>query len=220
MRRLALLLLVFSRLTWGDECDQLPPPAVTIKRLDEPVTITTQYSYQALTNTAKPLARPGRQVLGLTRGNAIVKFATHTPSYIDRTGRWECASPQITMTYGFAPMTVHVAKEFPVGSCAYREIYQHEMRHVQTYQAHIVSIEKELADALTHRFATGAPWRGPIGQSRGDLQRELDGRWMPYVKRAIERVEAAQALIDSPEEYARVAASCDGEINKRTRRTP
>jgi len=218
MRAFALLLLVFFGLpAWADECDQLPLPAVTVKRLDEPFTLSTKYSYKALTNLATTLARPGNQVLGLTRGNAIVKFATNTPSHIDRTGRWECASPQLTMTFGFVPMTVHVAKEFPVGSCAYREIYDHEMRHVQTYQAHIAAIEKELTEALSSRFATGAPWRGPVGQTRDNLQRELDERWMPYIKRAIGRVELAQALIDTPEEYARVAASCDGEISKRTR---
>ncbi|UCV02500.1 hypothetical protein [Dechloromonas denitrificans] len=218
MRALALLLLVFPCFpAWADECDQLPLPAVTVKRLEEPFTLSTKYSYKALTNLATTLTRQGNQVLGLTRGNAIVRFAIDTPSHIDRTGRWECASPQLTMTFGFMPMTVHVAKEFPAGSCAYREIYDHEMRHVQTNQAHIAAIEKELTEALSRRFATGAPWRGPAGQTRDYLQRELDERWMPYIKRAIGRVELAQALIDTPEEYARVAASCDGEISKRTR---
>jgi hypothetical protein len=40
---------------------------------------------------------------------------------------------------------------------------------------------------------------------------------VPFVKREINKVDAAQALIDTPEEYARVAASCGGEIRKLTR---
>ena len=42
-------------------------------------------------------------------------------------------------------------------------------------------------------------------------------RWVPFVKREINKVDATQALIDTPEEYARVAASCGGEIRKLTR---
>lgn len=163
------------------------------------------------------LARPGKEVLGLTRGNAIVSFATNSPSYIDRTGRWECTSPQISVTYGLSPITVYVAREFPEGSCAYKEIYEHEMRHVKAYQAHIADIEKVLLDALNARFSTGAPWRGTPGQTGARLQQELNERWTPYVQREFNRVEEAQSKIDTPEEYERVANACDGEIRKRTR---
>ena len=40
---------------------------------------------------------------------------------------------------------------------------------------------------------------------------------MPFVKREINKVDAAQALIDTPEEYARVAESCNGEVRRLTR---
>lgn len=200
----------------ADPCDELPKPSVTVKRLAEkPVERNVRYGYRSLTNIGAALARPGRQVLGLTRGNASVRLASNTPSIVSADGRWECASPQLTLTYGFDPMTVYVAREFPPGSCAHKEIYEHEMRHVETYQAHIVAIEKELTSTLSNRFATGKPWRGPAGQTVQQLQRELNERWIPYVQREIGKVEAAQALIDTTEEYERVANACDGEISKR-----
>jgi len=215
MRVLALLLPIFvCNPGWTDECERLPKPSVTVKRLDERITVNTQYSYQALTQLGSALARPGNQVLGLTRGDARVQVATSSPTYVDRTGRWECASPQVTLTYGFSPLTVYVAKEFSQDSCAYKAIYQHELRHVKTYQTHAASIEKDLADALNRRFATGSPWRGPVGQMRIQLQRELDERWLPYIQRELARADAAQALIDTPEEYARVTNTCNGEIKK------
>ena len=111
-------------------------------------------------------------------------------------------------------MTVYVAKEFPEGGCAYQEIYQHEQRHVKAYQAHIGKIEKDITDTLNSRFATGAPWRGPSGQTRARLQDEINERWLPYLQRELKRVETEQALIDTPEEYERVANSCNGEIKK------
>lgn len=201
----------------ADQCEQLAKPSVSVKQLDQHLSINTGYSYRSLTNIGAAAARPGREVLGLTRGNATVQFALNISSFVDPSGRWECASPQITLTFGFSPMTVYVAKEFPQGSCAYKEIYEHEMRHVKTYQSHVASIEKDMAATLASRFATGAPWRGPVGQAAVKLRRELDEQWTPYVQREIKRVEAAQALIDTDEEYARVANACNGEISKRTR---
>lgn len=199
----------------ADECDQLPKPSVTIRRLEEKTTVNTQYSYRALNNLGEGLAQPGRQILGLTRGNSSVTFALQIPSYTDRSGRWECVSPQITMTYGFNPITIYVAREFPVGSCAYKEIYEHEMRHVKTYQAHLSGLEKELRETLTARFASNTPWRTPAGQASGRLQRELDERWLPFVQQLIKRVDEAQARIDTKEEYERVADACAGEIRRR-----
>jgi hypothetical protein len=218
MRLLLILpLLLVASPSWADPCDELPKPSVTIKRIEERPGSNTEYSYKSLTNLGAALARPGRQVLGLTRGNATVSFAANTPSIIDPTGRWECASPQITLTFGFSPMTVYVASEFPQGSCAFKEIYEHEMRHVEAYQTHIASLEKQLSETLNARFANGTVWRGPVGQTASRLRQELDARWAPYVQRQIKRVDEAQARIDTAEEYERVANACDGEIKKALR---
>lgn len=213
----AILIVIFSSLCRADECDQLPKPSVTVKRLDQRVTVNTQHSYKTLNHLGAALARPGNQVLGLTRGNAVARVSTSIPSYVDRTGRWECASPQLTLTFGFDQMTVYVAKEFPAGSCAYKEIYQHELRHVKAYQTHLANIEKDVTDTLNRRFVTGGPWRGSAGQTTARLQQELNERWLPYIKREIARADEAQALIDTPEEYARVADACNGEVRKRAR---
>ena len=215
MRLLLILpLLLIASPSHADPCAELPKPSVTIKRIDERISYNTEYSYRSLTNIGASVARPGKQVLGLTRGNATVSFASNTPSIIDPTGRWECASPQITLTFGFSPMTVYVAREFPEGTCAYKEIQEHEMRHVEAYQKHIASIEKELTESLNTRFATGAVWRGQVGQTAARLRQELDARWAPYVQRQIKLVDEAQAKIDTAEEYERVANACGGEISK------
>lgn len=220
---LALLTIALLALAWpavaADPCTELPKPSVTVKQLETPLALNTTYSYRSLTNLGAAQARPGQQVLGLTRGNATARFASNTPSIVDGGQRWECTSPQIVLTYGFSPMTVYVAREFPPGSCAHKEIHEHEMRHVQAYRKHQADIEKTLAETLNARFATGAPWRGPAGQVTARLQDELNERWLPYVQRELRKVDAAQALIDTSEEYERVANACDGEIAKRLQRS-
>lgn len=198
----------------GDECDRLPPPSVAVRRVVTPISIDATYGHRELAALAAKLDRKTQQVLGLTRGTASVKFETRLASIVDRSGRWECASPQLVVSYSFSPMTVYLAKELPAGSCAYREVYQHEMQHVRIYEQHLLSIEGELTATLRQRFATGAPWRNSVGQTSITLQREFEDRWLPYLKREIARVESAQAVIDTPEEYARVAERCNGEFKR------
>ena len=212
---MALVVIFNAAPAWAtDECDRLPLPSVAVKRLDEPVSLDTTYGYKSLKVLGAALVRPENQVLGLTLATSRVNFEIKTSSYVDHTGSWECSSPQITVIYGFSPMTVYVAKEFPKGSCPYNEVYQHELRHVKTYQDHLVTIEKDLADTLRQRFATGSVWRAPKGQTRLLLEKEMNERWLPFIKREIERVESAQKLIDTPEEYARVSGACGGEIER------
>lgn len=212
---LIYLALCAARPLIAAECEQLPKPSLNIKPLEEKTSYNTQYSYRALTQLAASLARPDKRVLGLTRGNASVTFSLQLPSVQDASGRWECSSPQLTLTYGFSPMTVYVAREFPEGSCAYKEILEHEMRHVKAYQAHLASIEKEVQATLSQRFVTGEVWRGPTGFYGEQIKKEIDERWVPYVQRMLRRVEEAQAVIDTPEEYERVANACEGEIKKK-----
>jgi len=209
------LLLLLPSLAGADPCADLPKPAITIKRLETPITLNTSYGFRTLTNIGADVARPGHQVLGLTRGNATVHADSKTPTLQDRTGRWECSSPQITLSIGYSPMTVYVASEFPPGTCAHQAIHEHEMRHVQAYQAHLEKIEKELSETLNARFASGTPWRGKAGETAPRLQREFNERWLPAIQRQLNAVKVAQALIDTPEEYDRVADACDGEIRKR-----
>jgi len=222
MTRLRLLppvviaLLVFAQAA-ADECERLPAPSVTVTRLEEPITINTQYGYRELTHLGSDIARTGQAILGLTRGKARASFSVTMTRHPDKTRRWECASPQILLTYGFSPMTIYVAKEIPKGTCAYDEVLRHEMRHVTAYRSHLAAIEPKVREALTARFVTGEPWRGPLGQPPRQLQREISERWQPYMEHEINLGMAAQKEIDAPEEYARVLDSCNGEIRRLTR---
>lgn len=201
----------------ADECDRLPAPSVTVKRIDEPIKVDTQYGFRQLTHLGSDIGRAGHVIVGLTRGKARARFSVVMSRHVDRSRRWECSSPHITVTYGFSPMIVYVAKEIPQGTCAYDEVFRHEMLHVNASQEHIAALEQKLRDALAARFVTGQPWRGPVGQAPRLLQRELVDLWQPYLEREINLGMEAQKAIDSPEEYARVMNSCEGEIGRLTK---
>lgn len=214
---MALAIAMTSRPSWSaeiNECEQLPKPAVSIKRLEDNLRFNTEYSHRALTQLGGEKVRPGHQVLGLTRASAIAQFSLSMPSYHDATERYECASPQITLRFGFKEMTVYVGKEFPLGSCAYQEVLEHEMRHVKAYEAHLAGIEKVVQEDLSRRFVTGRFWRAQVGANYIRVSEELNERWLPYVNREMRKVDLAQALIDTPEEYARLSEACNGEVKK------
>ncbi|MGL5632687.1 MAG: hypothetical protein ACRDD3_10020 [Azovibrio sp.] len=195
-------------------CNDLPPSTVTIKRLEAPITTNLEYSYRTLRGMSADYNRRDQEVLGLTRSQAVVSFSIQSSILPDPTGQWECATHQINVEYGFKPITVYVGKEFPEGTCAFKEIYEHEQKHVRAYQDHAKTIEAEITHAFKQRFAGTTPIRGPAGEAQPRLQQELNERWIPFVKRMMEQVEHTQKLIDSPEEYQRVAASCGGSITK------
>ena len=195
-------------------CESLPAPSVQVKRQNAPVTLDTSYDHKSITTLGSRELHSRNRVLGLTRGTSRIGFQIDIRSVIDPTRQWECASPKISVTYGFDPMTIYVAKEFPKGSCAFNEIHQHELRHVQTYHNHLASIERDIAETLAKRFEIGKPFRGAVGQTRQMLEKELNERWIPYLRSEIERVESLQALIDTPEEYERVSRSCGDAIQR------
>lgn len=176
--------------------------------------VATDYrrSYAALKGMSHRYADRGLAVLGLTTGLAQARAKLATSILKDPAGRWECSSVQIAVEYGFQPITVYVGREFPKGSCGFTAIHDHEMRHADTYRRHARDVRPQIEEVLRGRFADADPLRGPVGTTLPRLQQELDERWLPFLKRQLESVEASQREIDSREEYDRVAASCGGEI--------
>ena len=191
-------------------CEQLPKPSVTVKMLEAPVTFDLSARYRELTFRAGEKSRPGWEVLGLTQASTLASFSLQMPSIANE--QYECASPQITLTLGIQPLIVFVGREFPKGSCTHKEILEHEMRHVKAYQEHMAKVRENFQAALTRRYATATVWRGQAGSLYEKLATELNEYWVPAITRDFERVEGPQRLIDTPEEYARIAAACGAEL--------
>lgn len=200
------------------DCAGLPPSTISVTRLETQLARNFDYSYRTLRNLSDDYTRRDIEVLGLTRGLAVARFEIKGTVAKIPGKRQECATFSLRLEYGFSPLTVYVGKEFPPGSCAHDEIYRHELRHVDAYREHARKIETEITEALKHRFERSTPWRNAAGESTGKLQIEIDERWIPYVTRMLNKVNIDHRAIDSAEEYARVAASCNGEIKQRISR--
>jgi len=86
---------------------------------------------------------------------------------------------------------LRVASEIPPGSCAYARVMNHEQTHVR--------IHREIARQFRE---LDYPW------SSGGSSAAI----LTFAKQELDRLMQAQALFDSPEEYARNFSVCGGEI--------
>src|SRR5471032_2236510 len=173
-------------------------------------TIDTHLSARTLT-VMKDVAPPNTFVAGLTMTESRVKIGLGGPILQDPVSSYECIAPQITVELYYVPVVVYIARELPVDSCAYREVLTHEMRHLKAYLDNLPKVEKTVSEALTKRFAD-KPLYAPSGTAMSALEHEIDSGWLPYIRSELSKVEIEQAAIDSPEEYARLAKTCGGEV--------
>ena len=195
-------------------CVELPPNQIEVILLETPASQNFSYSYRQLRSLTDDYNRRDIETLGLARGTASARFEVKGQVLQADGGQTECASFNIKLSYGFSPIVVYVGREFPPGTCAHNEIYRHELEHVEAYRQHARGLHGEITQQLKRRFESATPWHGERGEPGQRLQRELDERWLPYIHRLLDQVKLAQRKIDSPEEYARIGDSCDGEIKR------
>ncbi|MES2742755.1 MAG: hypothetical protein V4754_17660 [Pseudomonadota bacterium] len=216
---LLLLLLIFggiggaqaARTPFQIRCeDEISKTVSVLTTQENGYRLDTHLSYKALT-TMKGPAGPNSYVLGLTQTESRVLVSLDGPMLEDAASGYECVAPRITVKLYYVPVVIYVGSEFAPGSCAYDQVLAHELRHMQTYMAHLPKVEKLVRAALAKRFGN-APLYAPRGTARAALASEINTGWLPYIKAEMAKVEAQQAAIDSAQEYARLSNACQGQI--------
>jgi hypothetical protein len=229
MKALLALLLLVPGLAWGARTafqvrceDTISKAHVLLTSRQDGYSIDNTRSWRRLTEMKGQDA--GRQyVLGLTRTESRVSIGVDGPMLLDPASGYECVAPKVAVQLYYIPIVIFIAREFVPGSCAYQEILAHEMRHLNTYLDHLPKVESVVRAALKRRF-DDKPLYAPTGQAKLLLEHEIDGTWMPYIRKEMARVEQLQAAIDAPKEYARLSKVCKGEVQsiigpaRRTRR--
>ncbi|MGZ8291198.1 MAG: hypothetical protein ACXW2U_19755 [Telluria sp.] len=179
-------------------------------------TVDNSRSIRSLTAIKGPQAR-NHYVLGLTRTESRVSIGIDGQMLSDPATGYECVAPHIEVSLFYIPIVIYIGSEFAPGSCAYKEVLAHEMRHLDAYLAHLPKVEATVRKALAQRFDS-RPLYAPAGQARALLAKEIDTGWMPYIKKELARAEVLQAAIDTPQEYARLSKVCKGEVQSLMRK--
>ena len=107
---------------------------------------------------------------------------------------------------------IYVGAEFPPGSCQYEQALEHERMHEQI---HVEAIERLLPDI--EREVRGQLRAAPVNP-RIPLQRQLEAAAFAAGNAARQMISdetsALHSAFDSPAEYERVEAACDGAMGR------
>jgi len=188
---------------------QLPPTRVDITT--EPVTyeIDTGRSYRELT-ALSPDAGALDRALGLTLTQIGYVSLTELQGIEQSRGGRVCVHPVIRITLALKPMTVYVASEYHGDACREAVILEHERKHVAVYSEFIGLLARELRAAVTADFGDTIFYATDRAQAERAIRDRLGVYLEPMLHDGMQRIKERQRSVDSPEEYARVAAACGG----------
>ncbi len=181
-----------------------------------PITRRTQYvrnvSAKNLTSSNKHLAAQGHFVGGT--GGGTIGLSTDVRYEMKTLGSRGCMSIKSIRGTFYAQPVIHIASNFARGSCEYAAIMEHEQKHIRTmkyfHKRYAPKIKQELRSLAKHLQS-----RGPIPADRLQEQQKyvhnrITSHISTYSDQIMEKLKKRQALIDTPEEYARVTAKCTG----------
>lgn len=167
-------------------------------------------SLTAMKNQDGGAARQGIHVNGL--GGGRIGLEGQALFVVMRLGAQACIRLKGINAKFFAFPAIHIARNFPKGSCEYDAILEHEKKHINTLQdfhsAYAPRFKAEL-----RRIASEIGARGPFPEQNAKaVQNEMNERINAGIKAFNDSImpvlETRQDAIDNPSEYARVKAQC------------
>ena len=188
-------------------CQRIPaaPPEV----LAIPLALALDYtrSEPELTRLHAGAASPHRTMgLTLTRlgHDAEIDFIGVNDPARGRT----CFRTQVRVELFMRPLTVYVAREAADDPCLRTVIHEHELKHVAVYDAYL----QEAADGLAREIPAELGNEVRYTDDEAGARRDVEVRVRRYLADRLEQsgreLEVRQRSVDSPEEYARIAAAC------------
>lgn len=229
MRHLVAVLIVLSMVSWADAAwakrcahPEKPPSIVVHVQAREPVidhSVNRERLKQFNVATISPYTDSQHvHVNGIMRGAISLETQSGVAWQQSAKGDDSCFwFDQIEVVLRLNP-TIYIASEIPYSSCLYKEVMGHEYKHFntdfQTAKDYQSILENELGRMISDVGVVG-PFARSVGTTPKD---ELLKRLEQTVSGISERMKMdrlrRQALIDTREEYDRVAAACPEDIDK------
>jgi hypothetical protein len=191
-------------------CPRPAAPDIQVVDISEPVAIDRSKGIAELTFLRRP--GPGLHSNGLY--TSTLQHRLELRFNIARDRHLACiAVEQVRAEAGFRDRTIHIARNYTVGTCEAGAILDHERRHVAADER-LFQQELPALRTVLDRTARGAV-AGPIPVGRvEEVQAKLTERLRTDFELAIsafnKRRDAAQGAIDVPTEYDRVQRLCPG----------
>ncbi len=192
------------------QCEQ-KLPKTTVDVVTTPIVYATNRdrSYTELTPMS---GETGSTVLalGLTTAEISHQASLETAGIEDTKSGRICLRPAIRVELAMTPMTVYVSREVTDDPCRAATILEHEMKHVAVYRQRLGEIGDEVRTALVKTYDNRIFYFSTRAEGQRQMEQALTGRLSELLNDDARQIKERQRAVDSPEEYARVAAACGG----------
>lgn len=116
---------------------------------------------------------------------------------------------RVNAVFGFSQMVVYVAREYGTASCAYKEVLNHEHKHVQIFRDEVLKARRPFEDAIGYTIRTKTPFLAPdraAGEAAARLI--LESGVQPVLGNMWHQGDNKHRLLDSTESYRRTERQC------------
>jgi hypothetical protein len=195
------------------ECEaRLEATSVSVTPESTPYVTSSALSIHELT-IKDPPRLPRERTLGLTVAHYVSTIDFEQNGLRGASSGEYCMRPHFSVKLSYSPIEVYVGREIPRGSCAYAEVVRHEEKHVAAYVRQLREAAEAVERAMRAYYGN-VIFYGDADQLAAQLTFQVKQHWLPLAEQQLSAVEEVQQAIDSPEEYARNRAACNGEIGR------
>lgn len=218
VRLFIFLLFCLPQWLWAQNCAPLLPSSVVevSMRFGEP-RISSEMGWKEITNkAASSLEKIGKnnQVFGLTE----IAIDTHfnlavsvVPSDINNI---KCGRLTLKVSFETPTPIIYLAQELYANSCAFKEVLEHEKRHVALQKRLLKELLKEVETEMG-RVYNGQYFQGDSEQLIQRFNQEVTRFWKPRWENRLAGFSFYHAQeIDTPAESERMGVLCDAELSK------
>ncbi|MFC3229568.1 hypothetical protein ACFOGJ_20135 [Marinibaculum pumilum] len=116
---------------------------------------------------------------------------------------------RVSAVFGFTNMTVYVASEYGTASCAYKEVLNHEHKHVEIFRNEVLKARRPFADAIEYTIRSKTPFLAPDRETAETMAQDmLKAGVQPVLANMWLQGDAKHELLDSQESYRRTERHC------------
>ena len=193
--------------SFEDRCARLPQGGVRVDLQPFTVVENRTLPFAALADVSDG-SPPTHRTIGLTRANFGHRSTIEVKGLEDRAGHRACVRPRVQVELFLRPMTVYVAREYAADECRSGAIREHEQRHVDVYAGYAREAAPRLASRLNEVVGDKPHFAGTVSEAQHALDRTIASTLEIFMRESEATLSHRQALVDTPQEYARVSNAC------------
>lgn len=186
-------------------------PVFDEPKLDVSMSLATLQNYAK--NGGAVIPHYDSITLGLASYKSITQFLIPIMHYKMPNGTFCARVQNLEARIGYENVTIHIANEFPQGSCSFYSVLEHEQKHVQVNRA----LLHEYVPKIKARLDAFLKINGMFIVANPDyadklLRERVSKITEEVIQEMTQENRRRQKLIDSPQEYAKNNTACQGAV--------